>query len=452
MRRRLDGRDAGQLVLDRGEPAARRLEPRVRVAVSARADDRHAARGEQRRQRRRQRRAPRARRELGHRDRAPAPDLVGQRHDPALVGERQPGRARRAEQLVVARVLGDVLRRGRELADHGGGELAVERARERERAVERGVAAHVVAAERVAEPRVLDHDRAPAGERLGGLVQHQAVVEEPGVRLRARLQPDHGGELAAVGGAAHLDERALERERAVDARDVRRAPAPGRRQLDRHGRVAAPAHQRRAAAPHERGELVRGYRELELDRRAGLRGRPGVEQPVGEVAAQVQREAAAVARAVHGDQLGRGRQHRREADPELADLRVVALLGRAEQHEQLLLDRLARHPAAAVAHRDARPRGGLVVGDLDLDRRRSRVDRVLDQLAIERERVGELRDDLADEARIARHLDVLGVRVGAVGHAAILPPARSRPPTGGFEDPEKLTMDRESARTLAWRS
>ena len=106
------------------------------------------------------------------------------------------------------------------------------------------------------------------------------------------------------------------------------------------------------------------------------------------------------------------REHAREPDPEPADLRRVLLLGRAEQDEQLVLEDVAGHPAAAVGDADADMT--CLEAERDLDARRARIDRVLDQLAIERERIGELCDHLADDALVARDLDMVPDVIGAI--------------------------------------
>ncbi len=175
------------------------------------------------------------------------------------------------------------------------------------------------------------------------------------------------------------------------------------RQLDRDARVAAPARKRELARIAECVDALARHRDLELDGGARVGGLAAVEQLERQVAVQVADvPLAAAARGRDHDDLGIRREHRREADAELADLRPVLLLRRAEQHQQLVLDDFAGHALALVAHGDAHPLRTGVVGQLDGDVRRAGVDRVLHELAIERVRIRELRDDVADDAAVAR--------------------------------------------------
>src|ERR1041385_7169035 len=93
----------------------------------------------------------------------------------------------------------------------------------------------VSAAERVPEPCVLDLRGDISDERLAGLVEHEAVVEEPDVW---RAETDDDRELAVVGRPAHLDERRAQIDRTIDS--LRAAAIVSHDdKLDRNARVTA---------------------------------------------------------------------------------------------------------------------------------------------------------------------------------------------------------------------
>jgi hypothetical protein len=162
----------------------------------------------------------------------------------------------------------------------------------------------------------------------------------------------------------------------------------------------------------------------------GHRGAPlsalGTQEIVGVVAVELEPMAHAVPeRGVDGDQVGIERQHGHEADPELPDRVVAVLLGALEEDGEILLEDLLAHARAVVVHRDPNLLLALLVDDAHLDAGGARVDRVLHQLSIERVGIGELADDVGDEALVVLAVDRLRLSapVGAarrfllLGHA-----------------------------------
>lgn len=295
------------------------------------------------------------------------------------VAERRGGRDIRGQRL--------------QLGEDAPGKLLVGQAAEEAHGLlEIRVAHDVVARQRVLEPARLDLDLDGGDEGLPALLQRQApVVEavEPGRGL-ARPHDDLRPLLLVA-----KDRAAGEIERLVDR--LRRAARRGfvMKEYPRLG-VPAPIADDPQGLGGERVVLRARHRLEQLHEGPVPRIGHAVLVPMLE-AGKIEPPALAVARCADAHEVRLRPEDRDEADPELADLRQIVLLRALEEHEEVVVDDALVHPVAVVLDGDDGAAFGVVVNQRDVDAVGAGVDRVLDQLAIEAQRLGELVDELLDE-------------------------------------------------------
>jgi hypothetical protein len=161
--------------------------------------------------------------------------------------------------------------------------------------------------------------------------------------------------------------------------------------------VLAPIKDDLTRALRELIEVAARHRLVEADPGAFDGGVEATELEAA-VAAEEHAPVLAVAGGVDADDVRVDREDGDEADPELADLGPISVLGGREEAGELLLDDLAVHAAAPVLDLELRDAARLrcLIGQADLDLFAAGVEAVLDQLAVEREGVAELVDQLVE--------------------------------------------------------
>ncbi|MFT3711130.1 MAG: hypothetical protein QM817_26170 [Archangium sp.] len=264
------------------------------------------------------------------------------------------------------------------------------------------VASHVVTRERVLEVARDDLERHSSDERLGGLEEREPAVVHAGHR---RVGVRGAGDDVRAFFLVFDLKRSVDRERLLHRLRGRRCASIGATGGEGHVGVGvlAPATERLARFGDEL--VVLGGREflVQRDARALERLVESEQFPRG-VGLEEHAPRLAIARGVDSHEIGRAREDADEADAELADLGEVVLLGAAELGDEVVLDDVAVHALAPVGDRDERDafRISGAPAERDLDAVAARVDAVLNQLSIERERVRELVDEFVDDAAAAR--------------------------------------------------